>query len=847
MNRFVGWIRVGLLDLRSDLRRFGVLIACLALGTGVIAAVGSVGTSLRMAVERDATTLMGGDIEAARPDRDASPAELAFLKSLGQLAHVVDTNARASAGEEAAFVDLLAVDDAYPLLGQVRSPQLRDGERPGQLLGPADGAFGALIDPVLFDRLAIAPGDRFMIGDTEFEVRGTLTSLPDAALRGFKLGLTTVISTEALSTLGDLRAPLPGLLTQHRYKIVLDGSSYDQAQAAIAGQFADPGWITRSPRDAVGSLIRYYDLFLRFLLIVGLSSLLVGGVGVYNGVSAYIAERQQSIAILRSLGATGARVLTHFLAQIGVLTAIGVGLGLLGGAAASLLAVPLVGQALNVNLPPSLQPAPLLTAAAFGAVSGFLFSYFPLARARATSPAMLFRSLGSAVLPVALRDLLRPAVILPALLAAAAMFALAVATTGDLMLVVACVIGGAATFALLRVSGWLLQGLLKRLPRSASPTIRGALRNIYRPGSPAPTVVVSIGLGLSVLLIIILLQSNLTSQLLGVVSRDAPTFVATDLFEDEVETIASLSEGGDLERIETSPMLRAAVLGINGAPPDRMAELGDDATFLLSGEIPVTRASEKPRATELTEGEWWPASYAGEQLVSLRDTLRTELGLALGDRIEFSLFGDTFEARVASFQRYELRNGVDFMVTFSPGPIDAYPSTFMGSIKARPGHEKALERTLAQTFPEIAFLPVGDALNQLASVLGQLGMAVTMVGLLAVINGLLVLAGTMAAGRKQREADAVVQKVLGATRRDVLWVFVLEYGLLAIFATLIAALVGIAGAWAITAIALGIGFAPAPLLIGAVVAGAVLMTTAAGAATTWRALGTAPATYLRSA
>ncbi len=847
MNRLIGWVRVGLKDLRGDLRRFGVLIACLALGSSVIAAVGSVGTTLKIVVERDAATLMGGDIELARPDRDATPEELAYLKTLGELVQVTDTNARAVTDDETAFIDLLSVGPTYPLRGDVLSPQLPLGEKPAELLGERDGIYGALVDEVLFERLNIGVGDRFRIQTTEFEVRGTLTKLPDAAVRGFNLGLTVVISIDGLATISDLRPPLPGLLTQHRYKIILDNNDYEQTLADIDANIGLEGWAYRSPREAAGGLVRYYNLFTSFLLIVGLSSLLVGGVGVSNGVTAYIGERQRSIATLRSLGATGARIMVHFFAQIAVLTAIGVGIGVALGALASLAILPVLGQALGINLPAYADPGALAIAAGFGGLAGFAFSYLPLVRARKISPALLFRSLGDTTPQIGWREMIKPQVLLPLLAATAGIFWLSLLTTNDIELVTYYAIGVVASFLILRASGWLLQRFLRVLPSQPGRTLRHALRQIYRPGSTAPIVIVSIGLGLAVLLIIALLDANLHKQLVGAVSRDAPTFVVTDLFEDEMDTIRDLTEGNpDITRFDVSPMLRGAVIGINGAglPPDE--EVPEEASFMLNGEIPMSWQAELPEGSTVVEGEWWATDYDGPPLISLRDTIRDELGLSVGDTLQIRMFSEVFDATIANFRDYQWQNGINFMVTFSPGFVQGYPSTFLGGIKAADGAQKDVERLLVRTFPEVSFIPIGDTLNQVADVLGQLGMAVTIVGGLAVVNGLLVLAGTLAAGRKQREADAVVHKVLGATRVDVLRVFILEYGLLGAFSAIIASIVGISAAWAITVNNLQIEFVPDPLLILLVVAGAILMTVAAGAATTWRALSTSPAQHLRT-
>ncbi|MCB9993612.1 MAG: FtsX-like permease family protein [Hyphomicrobiaceae bacterium] len=847
MSRVWSWIRVGLADLRGDMRRFGLLMVCLALGTSVIAAVGSVGTVLKQSVERDATALMGGDLEASRPDRDATPEEFAFFQTLGTVTKVVSTNAHGSTPDNTALIDLLAVDDNYPLLGNVLSPQLESGEKPGKLLGDVNGTYGAIVDPVLLDRLAISLGDTFTVGNIQLQVRGDLASLPDGAVRGFHLGLTTVISTEALAQMSDLRPPLPGLLTKHNYKILLQGTDYDTAAAAIAAKFGEATWEVQSPREAVGPTIRYYNLFTRYLLIIGLSSLLVGGVGVSNAVSTYVGERQRTIAILRTLGATGARVLVHHLAQIGVLIGIGVGIGVLMGAVASLFMLPLVGNALSVDLPPTIVPAPLLVAAGFGILSGFAYAYLPLMRTQRISPALLFRSPGMA-LPIAdWWALTNPRIIIPVALAAAGVFGLAVFETGDVRLVSLYALGVVATFALLRGAAYLLQVVLKRLPPAPVTGIRNVLRSIYGPGSSAPVVIVSIGLGLSMVLIIALLERNLHDQLLGSVTRNAPTFVATDLFDDEVAAIEQMAKDDpDIVEFQWRPMLRGAVTEINGVDTSTLKNVDEEAQFLFSGEIPMTYAADMPEGSTITDGAWWPADYQGPPLVSLRSTMKSALNLKVGDSIQIRMFGELIDAKVANFRDYQWQRGLNFMVTFSPGDVEYYPFNQLGTIKAAEGKEKDVERLLNKTFPTVAFIPVGDALQQAATILSQLGTAVNVVGGIAVVNGLLVLAGTMAAGRKQRESDAVVKKVLGATRGDILRSFVTEYAVLGVFSSLIATIVGVFGAWVITKSGLEVDFSADPVLIFFVVVGAVLLTLAAGAITTWRALSTPPARFLRT-
>jgi putative ABC transport system permease protein len=857
MSRLANWIGVALLDLKGDLRRFGVLLACLALGTCTIAAVGSVGAALQDAIVRDATKLMGGDIEISRSDRRATADERAFFETLGGVAEEDDSNGRATAGDNSAFLDIVAVDGDYPLVGSVDSPQLPNGEKPADLLAPRDGVWGAIVNPIILDRLGIGIGGRFSIGATQYEARGTLGSLPDGAARGFHLGLTALISVDALTATPDARPPLPGMLTQYRYKIVLKNlvadnalEAYAAGAKAVADHFNDPQWVTRNPKQAAGDLARYYDVFTEFLLIVGLSALLVGGVGVSNAVSAYIIERQRSIATMRSLGATGSRIMVHFLVQLGILSLIGIVVGVVLGAVSTALALPVLGRILAVDLPPAVYPVALLTAVGFGMLVAFGFSYVPILRAQKLKPAMLFRSVGGAMEQLRWGEIVKPKALLPLLVTAALIYVLALSTTNNLALVNWYTGGVVGAFLLLRLAGFLLQLLLRQIPPLPSTSIRNALKAVYRPGSPAPVVILSLGLGLAMLLLIVLVDNNTRNQLQGEVARDAPTYLATDLFPDEVDELTQIAKTNkDFAKFVPAPMFRGKVLSINGVPSGQI-KTTEEGSFLLGGatnkDIPMTWAGDLPAQSTVVAGQWWGKDYSGPPLVSLRSTTVASLGLKIGDKLEFDLYNQKITATLANIRDFQWQSGMNFMVTFSPHALDGLPGSFMGGVYAAPGATIPVGRLLAQQYPDLTFIPIGDALSQAADILDQLSTAVDIVGGLAVINGLLVLAGTMAAGRAQREADAVINKVLGATRGDVIKAFVLEYSILGAFAAAIAAVLGVIGAWAITIYALQVGYGIDIPLIIAVIILTVMLTIATGAATTWGALSTKPAQYLRT-
>jgi putative ABC transport system permease protein len=839
-------IRIGLLDMRGDLRRFALLVACLAVGTALIAGVSSVGASIRQAVDEDAALLMGGDVELSRGDRAANDAELALLSSFGSFSRVIDTNVRAESGERDAFVDLIAVNEGYPLLGEVSSPELPPGQNVADFLGFRDGTFGALAVPLMLDQLGVNVGDTFELGGTPFQVRGRLTGLPDAAVRGFRLGLPALVTIEGLASLSDRTSPLPGLGTWFRYKLVLTEGDGETGKQAIETALNDPTWTVRSARDGLGPMVRYYDIFMRFLTIVGLASLLIGGVSVWTGISSYVAERANVIAVLRSMGAGQSRIFIHFFTQVAMLAAVGVGLGLLIGGGAAFFALPIVGASVGVNLAPTVHVQPLLVAAGVGLVTAFAFSYLPLTQAQTISPVTLFRSKGLAAAPIDWRGLLGSLRIVPLILAGILFIWLAVIMTGDPMLVAAFGLVSILAVVVFRLATAAAIWALRHVPEPKNRVLRHALRGITGHGSNAPSVVISVGMALAMLVVVLVLEVNLRNEYLGASVFDAPTFVASDLFEDEVDSLRTMqTTGTDITVFTATPMLRGALASVNDTPAAQIRTRGAEASFLLSGEVPLTYRAELPASSRVVEGQWWPADYAGPPLVSLHQNLRAGLGIKLGDTITFDIFGDQVSAKVANFRDYSWQGGIDFLATFSPGVLEGYPATLLGAVTAARGMEEPVERELANAFPDVRFIAIGATLEQITAALGQLALAASLVGGLAVSNGLLVLIGSLATGRKQRQADAVITKMLGAEQPEIISVQVLTYALLAAFAALLATPLGIGLAWILTMVLLEVEFTLNPVTLAAVDLGAIAITGFLGASTIFRVLRVRAAHLLR--
>ena len=844
MSRLFGWVRIALLDLRGDIRRFIILLACLALGVGAIAAVSSVGAALQAAVDRDARVILGGDIEARNRGTDLTAEQRTAVEALGATARVIDINARAGAADKSLLLSLRAVSDSYPLVGTVTLGGEAAATPLAELTTNHDGLPGAVVDPQVLTRLGVAIGDTIRIGNADFAIRATLLALPDQAAQGFQLGAPAIISDAALAAAG---LDQPGVLSRYSYKVLLADGTPEIAIDALKAKSPEADWDLRQPPDAAANLKRFFDLFARFLTLVGLSSLLVGGVGVSNAVSAYLAERQTSIATLRSLGATSARIMVHFLAQILLLSLAGVVVGLVLGAGTTLLVLPVLSGMLAIDLPPSIDPASLLSAAGFGLLIGFAFALLPLRGAQKLRPASLFRATGSSETALGWRELLQWRTFGPVVLAIAAIAGLAVFTTSAPLLVLWYGLGALAAFALLRLAAFLLQAALRLLPPLPNTTWRHAVKAIYRPGAAAPVVVLSLGLGLALLLMITLLDQNLRSQIDGAVAGEAPAFVLLDMPKDQVPLVEAFAAADpDIDKLVTIPMLRGTIESIKATPVAELAPLPDDLADMFEGDTVLSWAGAVPDHSTVVDGAWWTEDYAGPPLVSLSDELREPLQLAVGDTMSINIAGRPLEVTIASFRDIDWRaGGLNFRLLFSPGVIENAPQTVMGSIDVADGTAAAVESRLSQNFPTLSFLPVGDALERIEGILSSLANAVTLVGSLAVVSGILVLAGAMTVGRRQREADAVVMKVLGATRRDVVVAFIVEYGLLGVLAAALGSALGVTAAWATLTFVMDIPFAPHLTTVGMTVIGAVLITISTGVLTTWSAMSARPAKQLR--
>ncbi len=829
--------RLALRELRGSLRSFHVFLACLILGVTAIAGVGSLAAAVKGALHGDARALLGGDVEFHLFHRRITAAERATLARLGRVSEVAELRAttRSAEGARRSLIELKAVDAAYPLYGSVTL----SGGGLAAALAFRDGHWGVVAEPALLARLHAKPGDLVRIGDGTFQLRAPLMHEPDALGGGLiALGPRVMVAFDALPATGLIQ---PGTLVGYSYRLRLPpGSDAAAAMARMRVAWPDAGWRIRVFDNAAPGLQRLLDRVGTFMTLVGLTALLIGGVGIGNAATAYLDGKRTAMATLKALGASRRTVFAAYLLQILALAAIGIGAGLVVGAAVPLVAARVLPPELPITPSFAIHAAPLAVAAVFGLLVTLTFTLWPLGRAVEIAPAGLFRG---RIEPPTVAP--RAAIVAATAIAAAAVAVLAIVTAAERSTALWFVLGATAALAAFRLLAALLTHAA-RLVRPRQPVLRLALANLHRPGAATVGVVASLGVGLAVLVAVILVYGDVAAEIGENLPRRAPSFFFIDIQPDQAADFDRLIRGTPgAEEIERAPMLRGRITALNGVPIER-ATVAPEAQWAVRSERGLTYSEDVPAGSRVIAGRWWPKTYSGPPLVSLDADLARGMGLRLGDTITVNVLGREVTATVASLRDVDWTSlGINFVIVLSPDALADAPHTFIATARAAPTDEAALAEAATDRFPNVSAISVRDALATVARVIDAIAAALSVAAAVTLAAGVLVLAGAIAADRRRRRYESAVLKVLGAERRRILATFALEYGLLGLASAALAAFVGMAAAWLVVTRVMHADWTFLPGRMAVTLGGGALAILALGYLGTWRALMTPAAPYLR--
>lgn len=830
-------LRIASRELRGGLKGFRVFLICLALGVAAIAGVATLRASIQGGLEDQGAILLGGDAEMEFTYRYAEDDERAFMARIAtRISEVLDFRSMVLTAEDQALTQVKAVDGAWPLLGQV---ELEPALPLALALAGEGGLPGAVMDPVLMARLDLSVGARFHMGRQEFVLMAALLREPDSAGAGFSLGPRTLVASQALAASGLVG---PGALFETKYRLALPPGSDLAALAKEARDtFRDKGMRWRDSRNAAPGVERFVNNIASFLVLVGLAGLAVGGVGIQAATRSWLEGKIRTIATLKTLGAPSGMIFLSYLIQVGLIGAIGIILGLVIGAGVPMICAPLIEGALPFPVRVTLAPGALVEAAFYGVMTVLIFTLWPLARAEKIRVAALYRE-GAVGLPRR-----RWLVLLVGLVVA--LVGVATLASGIPALALGAAGGIAAALALLALVAYGLRHLAhwasRRGVMRGKPALRGALAAIGAPRSEALAVVLSLGLGLSVLAAIGQIDANLRLAIDRDLPQRAPAFFFVDIQPDQIAPfIAKAGENPAVTRVETAPMLRGVLAQINGRPAREVA--GDH--WVVRGDRGISYAADLPEGTRVTAGEWWPKDYSGSPQISFAQAEADEIGLKLGDELTVNVLGRDISARVTSFREVNFASGgMGFVIVMNETALKGAPHSHIATLYAPPEAEAPILRDVTRSWPNITAIAIRDAVARVTEALDAIAKATAWTAAGTLITGFVVLIGSAAAGEKARSYEAAILKVLGASRARVLASFALRSALLGAAAGLVAVLAGALAGWAVmTFVMEGGRYVFEPWSALAIILGGILATLLAGVIFAARSMRVRPARMLRA-
>ncbi len=824
--------RIARRDLAARIRGLRLLAVCLFLGVATLAAIGSLTSGITSELEARGQTILGGDVEFGLPQRQATAEEMTAFRGVGVPSATVRMRAMANApGGDALLSELKAVDGTYPLYGTMR---LESGARKGP---PPAGSIW--IGKDLASRLDLKIGGGVKFGETIFRIDGIIAEEPDRLGEGFTLGPVAIIG---LSDLPATQLIQPGSLYESKYRVRLPDTANPEAVGkALTAQFPQAGWeITDRSNGAPGTR-RFIERMGQFLSLVGLAALVIAGIGVGNGVASYLAGKRPGLATLKVLGADSATVLRIYGLQILAVAAVSIFAGLVVGALAPVAIGAIAGDVLPVRPGFALYPVPLAVSAAYGLLIAIAFALPPLAATKHIPAAGLYRATVDRAARIDRSALIAVAVSFLAIVG------LAVGTAREPLFALSF-IGAAIGLLLILVGlGWLVRLTASRLPRPKRPLFRLALANLHRPGAATGALVVALGLGLTLFVTLAAIQTSITAEIARTVPQRAPSFFVLDVPRDGTAQFRSLvTKAAPDAQINMIPALRGSVTEFRGQRVDELAELPEGA-WVLRGDRGLTYSPTLPNGSELVSGQWWAADYKGPPLVSVEEEVAASLGLKIGDTLSVNVLGVEVQAKVASLRTVSWDNfGLNYVLVFSPGTFDAAPHNMVATVAVDPKAETELARSIPRAFPSASLIAVRDVVSQVTTLLTQMSQAIAAAASIAILAGIAVLIGAIAASRERRVYDSVILKLLGATRGQILGAQAMEYAVLAAILAALALGLGLIAARYVVVSLFDFTFAPDPFIVSATLIGGAGLSFLIGIAGSWPLLSAKPAQALRS-
>jgi putative ABC transport system permease protein len=836
-------------ELRGASGKILFFMACLAVGVAAVVAVAGLSNGIDRGLRREARQLLAADLsvraEKAHPVPVTQAIDALIAKRPGaratdvrELATVVSTPGTDGAPGPSALVQLKAVGPGYPFYGGVTTSPSRPIE---DLLDPE----GVLVAPELADKLHLAEGSTLKIGGQAFVVRGKILTEPDKVNVALTLGPRVMLSLPGFARTG-LEAF--GSRVDHIVLVMLgSGAQMSDAEAAAkelrAATPQPSGVRVQTYADAQPALRDGLRRVSRFLGLVALVSLILGGIGVAETVRSWLASRFDAIAVLKCFGMRPREIVLLYTAETALL-----GLaGSLVGVAIATVILAIVPRFLSGILPSvpidAWQPTAILRGLALGTGVALLFSVAPLSAIRLVPPLRVLRRDAE---PLASGRWARAAVVLVLL---AGVFGAAYVQSHSLRISLGFVAGMTVAAGVLAGSARLLSRLVAKLAQDRVRVVfRHGLAALARPGAGTLPAVTALGLGVLAVVAIVLVDGGLTRRLRADLPKDAPNVFLVDMQQSQWPRVRSILESAGATEIRGVPIVNARLLSIDGV---RVADLAKRSTdegrrkWILTREQNLTYLDELPKDNVVVAGKLWSDPEHPE--ISIEKDFAHDMGVHIGSKVVYDVQGVPLELSVTSFRTVDWKTfGINFFLVVEPGVLDKAPQMRVAAARLAAGREQALQDRLAAEVPNVTMLKVREIVEKVATLLERIGVGIRILGGFAITAGIAILAGAVGATASRRGREVALLKTLGATRRGVIGIFAVEFALIGLVAGIIGTVAGSVLAYFVLTRGMEITWAWRPLVFTAAPLATVALSVLAGIAASSGALRRRPIEVLRA-
>ncbi len=778
-------------ELRNGVRGFVIFLACLALGVAAIAAAGSLGETFRHGIASQSRVLLGGDLAFSLNQRRATKEELDYIKALGPTSTVIGLRTMAGPENARRLVQLRALDAAYPLVGKVI---MQDGQNIHDALAIKDGLPGIAMTKDGLANFSLKKGDILRIGAKEVYVGGIVEKEPDRLGIGGGLGQRVLVSGKGLSYLGLANT---GALFSITYRVVLPTDTDPQALAKDAkSHFEGAGFSITDRENSANGITTLIGFLETFLAVVGLAALVAGGLGVSQAVSAFLDRRRPAIATMKALGADENLIRLTYGLQLAALAFGGVMIGLVLGALAPFAVKLWAGDRLPLPAVFSLYPVPLLIALAQGLLAAAFFALPALGLARVTPPASLYRGQVEKKRFAPWPELIMAAV------CGVAFTALAVLSSPNKMVTFLLLLASLLAFLLFVGLSNALMWLARKMARRTYGLTRMVFASLGGPGSAARMSGPALGLGFTLLSLVVLVQSNLVRQISEIAPTTSPSLVMTQIPAGEVQKLDALLKSSGLDIADAAHYLRGAfltgrIISLNGNKIDREA-VKPGERWAIDNEIGMSIVGAEPKNAQLVQGRWWDADYNGTPQISLEDDVANGAGIKVDDTLTIRVLGRDVEARVANLRTIDWGGfGANFAVVFAPGTLENARPSHIAIVRTDKAMDETLARAVGAAFPTISILRIREALEAAAELFAGVSMAINAIAGIVALSGALVLLGALAAAAERRRTELALLKTLGVTPLAALAMMAAEFFMAAFVTALLALGLATLAAWPI--------------------------------------------------